>query len=75
MDPALLSALGALFGHATGESTESTGDAPSASIAILTVPGRGIVGTAITPNGARRGGWCGVSMELQGRWHLDAFGV
>ncbi|CAK9019918.1 E3 ubiquitin-protein ligase RING1 (RING finger protein 1) (RING-type E3 ubiquitin transferase RING1), partial [Durusdinium trenchii] len=55
MDPALLSALGALFGHATGESTESTGDAPSASIAILTVPGRGIVGTAITPNGARRG--------------------
>ncbi|CAK9005204.1 unnamed protein product [Durusdinium trenchii] len=51
MDPALLSALGALFGHATGESTESTGDAPSASIAILTVPGRGIVGTAITPNG------------------------
>ena len=62
MDPGLLGALGALLSGMDGDG--GSGALPGglaglmggsagggASIAILTVPGRGIVGTAITPNG------------------------
>lgn len=62
MDPGLLGALGALLSGMDGDG--GSGGLPGglaglmggsagggASIAILTVPGRGIVGTAITPNG------------------------
>lgn len=50
MDPGLLGAIGALLSGASNE-----GEPGGPSIAILTVPGRGIVGTAITPNGPRLG--------------------
>lgn len=52
MDPGLLGALGALLSGANREGDGGPGGGPGmGSIAILTVPGRGIVGTAITPNG------------------------
>lgn len=54
MDPGLLGALGALLSGANLEGDGEPGGPGGpgmGSIAILTVPGRGIVGTAITPNG------------------------
>ena len=62
MDPGLLGALGALLSGMDGDGGSGGlpgglaglmggGAGGGASIAILTVPGRGIVGTAITPNG------------------------
>ena len=59
MDPGLLGTLGALLGEG----------APSHSIAILTVPGRGIVGTAITPNGARKESL--QSQRVRTRWSFS----
>lgn len=56
MDPGLLGALGALLSGANREGDGGPGGGPGmGSIAILTVPGRGIVGTAITPNGPGHG--------------------
>ena len=78
MDPGILRALGALF-NAAEESAAPERAAPAegaegpegrmgglGSIAILTVPGRGIVGTAITPNGPK--GWEAAEAAEGGGW-------
>ena len=75
MDPGLLGALGALLSGANLEGDGSPGGpgpGGMGSIAILTVPGRGIVGTAITPNGPGHGMKIMVSScEMHdGFWHL-----
>ena len=70
MDPGLLGALGALLSGANREGDGGPGGGPGmGSIAILTVPGRGIVGTAITPNGPGKKGFFMVS-SCEIRWFL-----
>jgi hypothetical protein len=71
MDPGLLGALGALLSGANREGDGGPGGGPGmGSIAILTVPGRGIVGTAITPNGPGHGIFHGELM-----WNTMVFGT